>query len=396
MKLFTKVMAAALLSTALSGASMATDLSTLAADLKIDAARAALKVVKKGETGLDCDVTIDKDLVRQLSAFDTSKITAKTSKRVFDGIKALYGELSAAAGGDDKLISVLSKGELKVVLSLDPSKENADYNKAVNTPVIESLKTAVVDDPFVAIRAAAKDLLALKGTPSAARKTDNTKYATVAAMITAFEAAEAEVKDPSKKDAALKAANDILAEMATLKIGKAARRDLTYLAAKESKADYGVSDVRAAKSAALKKAVHVPTDAEKLASESYASLLELASDGYFASLGFEDADAIKEKAKVDSLLKLIVESIAQKNSMQDRIVELQREVAALKSGKGGSGSGSSTSGQGQGGGGSSSSGHPALDGISEEHRAAVVAGWATYDPDTGVFKATNGSVTHQY
>ena len=59
MKLFTKVMAAALLSTALSGASMATDLSTLDKDLGPDALKAALHMVTTD--GLNVKVTFSAD-----------------------------------------------------------------------------------------------------------------------------------------------------------------------------------------------------------------------------------------------------------------------------------------------------------------------------------------------
>lgn len=150
MKLFTKVMAAALLSTAISGAVMAAtnfaDTAVIDNAGKPGKALTAVKAIAKAD-GITFDITLDAGFVDSLIALDTVRFTNAQTKNLMNGMKGLYTDLTAAAGSDAKLKTKLATPTVaKLVLNL--TEPNADYKNVVNTVELKRLADAVVDDPF--------------------------------------------------------------------------------------------------------------------------------------------------------------------------------------------------------------------------------------------------------
>jgi len=405
MKLFTKVMAAALLSTALSTASMAAvDLSredVLANDAKPEVTRGVLKIVK-APTGLVCEVTFDANLVDSFATLDTARFSKVQSKNLLDGMKSLYAELATAASDKEKLKAKLGASPVKATLTLDPSKAAADYKNEVNHLALAALMEAVVDDPFKAVEASAADLLSLDGKISARRRTNNPTYATVQDMIDAFKAARTEASTGDKKAAAGKG-QAILDAAKAAGFGAKERRDLGYLVAKEARKDFAVADVREAKTKAVGKVpTHTATAAEETALDAYGRFLVAVDSGAFSLLGFDDSDALRaDKGAAEAFVQKLVESMEAQVVLTNQKSVLEQQLAAAQAKLSAAGPAAAAGGhtdlstdpalQTQGG------SKPAFHAISPEHQGWVTGGIATYDPASGELRYTsNNSLAHQY
>ena len=409
MKLFTKVMAAALLSTALSTASMAVDFTDLVDAAKPADTKVKLKMAANAGNPLASDVTFEAGFVDAIAALDTSRFTNKQSKRLVDALKGIYADLTAVAGDSGKLKAKLATPVLGTLV-FDTSKADADYKNPVNAVALKLLADAVIDDPFKAVDAAAAGLLSLKSTPSAGRATNNATYPTVGDMIAAFEAVKAKTGTGDKAALAVEG-QAIVDAAAAAGFGTKARRDLGYLTTKEAKADFSVAEVRAAKAkvatakdaelVAEKSKVKI-APAQQVSIDAFALLMAAIDSGELSVLTVDGSsvdDSARFAASAGEAAKLVtalVDSLAAQRALTNDKTLLLQELAALKAGRGHGGSSSSGHGGGHddhhdlGGGGS-------VVVLSAAHQEAVTRGEATFDPFTRQVKsAINGSVIGQY
>ena len=409
MKLFTKVMAAALLSTALSTASMAAvDFTDLADAAKPADTKLKLKMAANTGNPRASDVTFEAGFVDAIAALDTSRFTNKQSKRLVDALKGIYADLTVVAGDASKLKAKLATPVLGTLV-FDTSKADADYKNPVNAVALKLLADAVIDDPFKAVDAAAADLLSLKGTPSAGRATNNATYPTVGDMIAAFEAVKAKTGTGDKAALAVEG-KAIVDAAAAAGFGTKARRYLGYLTTKEAKADFSVAEVRAAKAkvatakdaelVAEKSKVKI-TPAQQVSIDAFALLMAAIDSGELSVLTV-DGSAVDDSARfaasageAGKLVTALVDSLAAQRALTNDKTLLLQELATLKASRGHGGSSS-----GHGGG---HDDHHDLGGggsvvvLSAAHQEAVTRGEATFDPLTRQVKsAINGSVIGQY
>lgn len=281
MKLFTKVMAAALLSTAISGAVMAAavDLNsdgTVADAASLKDVRAILGIAKG--TGLEHEITFDEKFVAAFKAMpaDPARFTDNGGqvKNLMIGMKALYADLEAAAGDDTKLKAKLGAGLLKQKFNLDTSVAGAKWDDPSNEAALKALRDAVADNPFAAVdKEPEVGLLArIKGKPSETKATDgSTVYDTFAKAEAALEAAR-KSKDRTAGEA-------VIAELKKMKVG--GKYTLAQVAAYEDKADWTTTEVRAVKKAV---AATAKTPADEVAIHFFKALQTAISSGVFNAL----------------------------------------------------------------------------------------------------------------
>ncbi len=162
----------------------------------------------------------------------------------------------------------------------------------------------------------------LNGTPGAKRATKMGAYGTAQEAYDAY--------NKAKTAGDLAAMKDALAKADALRVG-AKDRDLKSLAEKE-RAKFGIDDVRAAKQRALAKhsgGALKPED--EVALHFYTKAVELADDGIFSSLGFEDAsDFSLNLSGISKFLSSVSESIGLNVSLSDQIKILEKEREQLK------------------------------------------------------------------
>jgi len=391
MKLFTKVMAAALLSTALSTASMAaidvTDNATIDNDAKLKDVKPKVFVMPGTGGGLEHEITFSEHLVASLKAMvDGSRFTGNGGqvRNLMEGLKAIYADLEVAAGDDTKLKAKLKdaadKGApLKGKFMLVTGDAAAKWNDKANEVVLKTLRAAVVDDPFIALDGTGegKLLAALKKHARlSALKTAGSTYDSVDAA----EAAYADAK--SKKDAVTGKA--VLDELAKMKVKtKAGDKTLAEVLAFEEKADWTTPEVRAEKVKAASTAK--PSVKDQAAIDFTGKLLAAMERGAFnalsglpqaAGLDLDDASTMD----LDKFLTLIT-------AAGKAFTDLTLENAALKSSGGipTPKSLSRTSSLSSHGG-----GHATYPDTNLRIADALAVG-ATYDKSTGVLKFANGS-----
>ncbi|MBY0461916.1 MAG: hypothetical protein K2Q34_01895 [Alphaproteobacteria bacterium] len=397
MKLFTKVMAAALLSTALSTASMAAvDVNSAGvigdAD-KIGVVKGKVGVVQSAGGGLEHEITFSEHLVDSLKAMpDGSRFTGNGGqvRNLMEGLKAIYADLELAATDDTKLKAKLKdaadKGApLKGKFMLVTGDAAAKWNDKANDATLKALRAAVVDDPFIALDGTGegKLLAALKKDARLAslKTTGSGTYDSAAAAELAYADAKA------KKDAV--AGKAVLDELAKMKVTTktAGDKSLAEVLAYEEKANWTTPEVRAEKVKAASTAKPSPKD--QAAIDFTAKLLSAMEGGAFnalsglpqaAGLDFDDASAMD----LDKFLGLIT-------AAGKAYTDLVLENSALK------GSGTKTPKTL-----SRASSHSSLSSHGGGHypdasdtrvRDAIGVG-ATYDALTGTITYQNGTKVH--
>ncbi|MBY0280806.1 MAG: hypothetical protein K2W94_01460 [Alphaproteobacteria bacterium] len=351
MKLFTKVTAAALLSTAISAASMAApidvnDAATIADKAKIGTALAAVKVATTDD--INYNVTIHPDLVDSLEAMPNGKRFTGSGGQVehlMDALKAIYADLYASAGGGAaELKTQLGKltSPLTATFNLDLTEVAGKWDQAVNTKARATLKAAVVDDPFKGFDESALKLDKAKVAGMAAK--GGTKYHTIQDAIDAY--AGAKKAYATSKDAKdLDAAKEALAELKAMKVTtKAGDKTVAEVLAFEAKADWTTPEVRKVKNDAVAGLVKITPD-QQVAIDFYQALNEAFEGGQFAALkalpeakglNFDDATtAHAGKAEAKQIVALLVAASKQARGFITQIAQLKQELADAKAGSSG-------------------------------------------------------------
>ena len=277
--------------------------------------------------GDDADLSLSQATWGKITKVDWNQFSQKTPKSLARAVSDIYAKLEEASQcgrGEEARVCMLEwfsrNDAAKIRLNMrnvstydtfasDNKGAIEDFMRNATLKALETSNTAIY-------------LTQLNGTPGAKRATKVGEYRTAQEAYDAYDAA--------KTAGNLDAMKDVLAKADVLRVG-AKDRDLRSLAEKE-RAKVGIDEVRAAKQRALAKhsgGALKPED--EVALHFYTKAVELADDGIFSSLGFEDASAFSlNLSGISKFLSSVSESIGLNVSLSDQIKILEKERDQLK------------------------------------------------------------------